>query len=246
MSTFLRTTYLTVVGVFVLFSAIGNADLPPLQESLINPQSSTTPAPTKPREEPPVSLPPLGPRKLLPLMSKPFGMPGVVGYQNNQWQGTDYLGFLSPDISINVEVVAGANTPHITDTAPLETIVSQAFAKGSLIPRAEVKEGPPLPFLHLLLFVYPCTPGRYVIFGAARLFEQVQVIRPNFTPAGYWQAITWENQDVVLAEGGQIDAQLKAIVEKLATAFVQRYRAYNLIQGATPPNVEIPAYPQAK
>lgn len=177
-------------------------------------------------------------KPVLPLMTKPFGMPGVIGYQNNKWEGTDYLGYLSSNISINVEILKGDNAPVVPDPQTLEGIISGLFTKNSITPHSEATEGPLLPFLHVLLIIYPVDKDHYAIFGAGRLFEQIQVMRKNFSPAGYWQGITWENQDVALATGEQLDAQIKSMVEKLSTAFIDRYRLYN------PQNPEQPEFPK--
>src|SRR5690348_11247958 len=53
-------------------------------------------------------------------VAKPFGMPGVVGLQKGQWLGTDYLGFVSDHIGIDVEVLKGENTPEIPSAEILE------------------------------------------------------------------------------------------------------------------------------
>ena len=162
-----------------------------------------------------------------PPMTKEFDMPGVVGLQNGRWEGTDYLGFLDSNIGLDIEVLKGENAVALPDNAVLLDIVSKAFVAGGLNPHAIVAEGPPLPFLHFLLIVYPVEKDRYVIFGSCRLFEEIEVVRKNFNPAGYWQAITWESQDVVWTRGDQLDEKLKALMDKLSKLFVERYRTYN-------------------
>lgn len=195
-------------------------------------QGSSTPTSAKPfhlpthgKEE---KLPPviLHPKKLLPLMAKPFGMPGVVGFVNNKWEGNDYLGYLTSHIGISIEIVKGENVPNI-DQTKLEASANEIFTKGDLTPQADVPEGPPLPFLHVLIFIYPIEKDRYVIFANGRLFEQIQVMRKNFSPAGYWQGITWENQDIVTATDKELETQLKSTIDKLVKAFADRYRQFN-------------------
>jgi hypothetical protein len=181
------------------------------------------------------------PKKAFPQMEKPFGMPGVIGFQNGKWEGTDYLGYVAPAIGINVEILKGENIPAVPEGLALEKIVREVFAKEQIIPQAEVLEGPPLPFLHILLIIYPVAKDRYVIYGASRLFEQIQVLRKRFSPAGYWQGITWENQDVVLADAKSLDEQIKTLVTRLAEAFAKRYRIYNPLQA--PESGSVPAIP---
>lgn len=203
--------------------------------------------PVKKAEPPPQYKP--QPKQELPPMTKPFGMPGVIGLQGNQWQGTDYLGYLSNNIGIDVEILKADNVPDVTDTNSIQSLISGVFYKENIIPRAEATEGPPLPFFHLLFIIYPVDRDRYVIFGNARLFEQIQVIRKDFIPAGYWQGITWETQDIAISNGAQLNAKLKELADKLSTSFAKRYRQYNVstegIQGATQNNYLPPAPAEA-
>lgn len=198
-------------------------------------QGSSAPATTPAKEKPPAPVPhkepattsPFTPKQTLPPMTKPFGMPGVIGIQHGKWAGTDYLGYLSANIGVDVEILKGENTPVLPDAATLTSRAGAILSKENLTPQAEVTEGPPLPFLHILLIVYPVDKDKFVVFGTCRLFEQIQVMRKNFSPAGFWQGITWENQDINLTTTEQLDAQIKSTVDKLVTAFVERYRIYN-------------------
>ena len=192
------------------------------------------PPPSKePAPQPVRKLPP---KPALPPMAKPFGMPGVVAYQNGKWEGSDFLTFLSNNIAVNVEIVRGENVPQNLDLSGIENRLSDSFSKENINPRAEVVEGPPLPFFQVLVFIYPISADKYVILANGRLFEQVQVMRKNFAQAGYWQAITWETQDTVTASSQQLDSQVKMLVEKIGTAFAVRYRQYNAAKdhGALP------------
>lgn len=167
-------------------------------------------------------------KKELPPMTKPFGMPGVIGLQNGRWVGTDYLGFLSNDIGISVEIIKSENIEQISSPDAIEGLLAGIFEKENINPRSDVVEGPPLPFLQVLILVYQLDKDLYVVFGNGRLFEQIQVIRKNFIPSGFWQGITWENQDVAFSNRQQLDSQIRMVAEKIATNFATRYRQYNL------------------
>jgi len=211
-------------------------------KSTIIPPSVSSPKAQAPAQAPaPTKVHPFKPlpKPLLPVMSKPFGMPGVIGLVNGKWEGNDYLGHLSNQIGISIELLKGEGSPDI-DESSFEKIVSDLFTKESLTAKAAAKEGPPLPFFHILLIVYPVDKDKFVIFANGRIFEQIQVMRKNFNPAGYWQAITWENQDILLVNSTELNAQLKATVEKLAKGFIERYRLYN------PSNPESPTEPSVQ
>lgn len=192
------------------------------------PASGTRPASP---EQVPANVPPrvnpFAGRPSLPPMTKPFGMPGVVGIQNGVWTGTDYLGYLSSHIGIDVEILKSESTPQVPDAATLTARASAILTKDNLTPTAEASEGPLLPFLHVLMIVYPVDKDKFVVFGTSRLFEQIQVMRKNFSPAGFWQGITWENQDINLTTADKLEAQVKSTVDKLVGGFVARYRIYN-------------------
>lgn len=202
------------------------------------------PAPPKqqPGQQPgPHGLPP---KPELPPMVKPFGMPGVIGFQDGRWMGTDFLGYLSDHIGITVEILKTDNVRLTVDTNTLENIAGQAFQKLNLTPSPDISEGPPLPFLHILVTIYPAEKDKYVVIGNSRLFEQLQVTRKDFVPAGFWQGITWENEDVVLSNGKELDGKVKYLVESLAKAFATRYRQYNYGKEGMPPVQSIPPLQQ--
>ncbi|MEI8366520.1 MAG: hypothetical protein WCF65_08920 [Parachlamydiaceae bacterium] len=191
--------------------------------STISRPAPSTPAPVPPR--------PLIQKPALPVMTVPFEMPGVVGWQNGKWVGSDFLGYLTTDISIDVEILKTTKVMSSIQKEELESLVVALFKKEGLNPQADVKEGPPLPFLHILLTIYPTDKDRYVIICAPRLFEHIQVIRKDFVPAGFWQGITWESLQMDLVSSAQLDAQMKAAVEKAATTFITRYWQYNKKKG---------------
>ena len=168
----------------------------------------------------------LEPKPAIPPMTKPFGMPGVIGFQNGKWQGTDYLGFLTNNIGIDVEILKSDYVPQIPGAGSLSGRLAQIFEKENINPHAESAEGLPLPFFHVLILIYPIDKDKFALLGNGRLFEQVQIMRKDFLSSGYWQAITWETQDTAISTGEQLDAQVQAIAERLATAFAERYRQY--------------------
>lgn len=205
-------------------SASGNTGLPGSVPSKIPPVVY----PPKPAAQPPTVQPaPLPPKHAVPSMEKPFGMPGVVGLREGKWEGTDYLGHLSKNITVDVEVLKSDNTPVSVDISPLRTAIETLLKNDGLIPHAEVAEGPPLPFLHILVIIYPVDKDKFVVFTTCRLFEEIQVVRKDFKPGGFWQGITWENQDISLSSFDQLVPQVKSSTQALIKAFIERYKLYN-------------------
>lgn len=233
---------LSLAGILLAFdlyaATSGGSGLPGSTPSKIppvvypkTPQQTTPAQPYKPL-----------PRPVIPTMEKPFGMPGVVGLQDGKWMGTDYLGHLSKYMTVTFELLKGdGSSPVHVDANAIQKQIEELLKAENLVPHAQVTEGPPLPFLHVLVIVYPVEKDRYVIFTTCRLFEEIQVTREKFKPAGFWQGITWENQDISLASADQVDAQVKATVANLVGAFLKRYRLYNpeSIEG-TPQSINTP------
>ena len=171
---------------------------------------------------------------ITPLFSqsveKPFQNPGVLAKRGEKWIGSDYLGFLTNHIGIDVEFVQShlQGDPLSVDTTNLENRVAEIFRRQGLVPsvRAPISK-PPLPFLHILVMAYAIPRNAYLIFCSARLFEEVEVVREKFIPAGVWQAITWETQLLIVAQKDKVHSQIEELVDEVATTFVNRFRAYN-------------------
>jgi hypothetical protein len=226
-----------LVGLLCSYSFSLQADLPgstPTKTSSKPMLQSPTPTPKDEHPKQPRLRPLVKPE--LPPMIKPFGMPGVIGIQNGKWEGTDYLGSLSNNIGISVEILKNENVPSVVDASSIEAVIAETFTKEDINPNAEVTQGPPLPFLHVLILIYPIDKDHYVIFGNGRLFEQIQVVRKDFVPSGFWQGITWENQDVTTASVQQLDAQVRTLAGKIGSDFAKRYRQYNLSKEGMPPS----------
>ena len=166
-------------------------------------------------------------REAAPLMVKPFGMPGVIGLENNQWVGSDYLGSLSPNIIIDLEIRKTASLQQPINEALIKQAVVNVFKGAEINTERLSQEGPPLPFMHVLIMVYPLTQEEVFTICSLRLFEEINVVRKNFVPSGYWQGITWESQDTGIFKKSELDVNLKDLVEKNAKIFTDRYRQYN-------------------
>jgi len=166
------------------------------------------------------------PKVPLPTDLKVFEMPGAVLIKNGQWQGVDYLGHISNQITVDVEIIKGDNTPEVQKD-PLVSYARKLLNSVDIIRQLNQRERPPMPLLHLLLVVYPVDKDRLVIFGNCRLFEEVQVMRTDFISSGFWQAITWESLDVSTSSATELPTHLKDVVEKLVSGFIERYQLYN-------------------
>lgn len=169
-----------------------------------------------------------------PIISheKQFSNPGVIERHQEKWVGSDYLGHLSNQIDVRVEILQSQSQgqPMMFDEGSLERLVKDIFRKEGITPATRFSSTkPPLPFLHILIMVYAIPRNAYLIFCSARLFEEVNVVREKFIPRGNWQAITWETQELIIAQKDKVVSQVEDLVEDVSNLFVKRYRAYNPI-----------------
>lgn len=158
---------------------------------------------------------------------KTFLMPGVIGLENGQWVGGDYLGHLSNNIVPEVEIIKGQAVKGVPSDSALVAYASNLLSKGGLNPSPRPPTVLPLPAMHILLVVYPIDKDKYVIYGTCRLFEHIQVLRNDWIPSGNWQGITWESLDVSLTRADQVDVSIKKLIDTLVSRFIDRYRVYN-------------------
>lgn len=165
---------------------------------------------------------------------KTFLMPGVIGLENGQWVGGDYLGHLSNNIVPEVEIIKGQAVKGISSNSALVAYASDLLSRGGLNPNPRPLNVLPLPAMHVLLVVYPIDNDKYVIYGTCRLFEHIQVLRNDWIPSGNWQGITWESLDVSLTRADQVDVSIRKLINTLVSRFIDRYQVYNQPAKANP------------
>lgn len=82
----------------------------------------------------------------------------------------------------------------------------------------------PLPFLHILVMLQPIEKG-YAVYCTGRLFEAVDLHRINLRGGIYWQAITWEKQELLIVSKEQLQEQVDKSVQTIASAFADRFKS---------------------
>lgn len=164
-----------------------------------------------------------GPRVESEFYDQPtYSFPGLVAKVAGRWVGSDYLYDLPPNIGVLVEIVKPESVKLKVGIAQITEQTEGIFARRGINPQAEASfYHPPLPFFHILVLFYPSEEG-YVAAVSGRLFEQVTLPRLKFVPAGTWQAITWEKQELIITSPAQFDEQLLKITREIARAFVNR------------------------
>lgn len=151
-----------------------------------------------------------------------YTFPGLVARLGRHWVGSDYLYQMPGHIGVVVEVVKSSATAFEVDSARIKMHIMNIFSQAGITPQAASYPGqPPLPFFHLLIFVSE-TADHGIAAISGRLFEKVTIDRFHFDVPGTWQAITWEQQDMVTASLQQISDQIEHTSLDIASHFVHQ------------------------
>ena len=156
--------------------------------------------------------------------------PGLVSYKGGKWVGNEYLLGLSEGIRIVVEIIKpervnlGITSERLRARAEMKVreVGVDPLPKSS--PRVSV-----LPFLHILVLIYPVEEG-YAASCNVRLFENVELPRVSMKQAALWQAITWEQQTLLVFPEKVVGKRIEQSVTDILEAFTKRYAFYLRLQ----------------
>lgn len=183
---------------------------------------SVVPGTTPVQIQAPPSL--AGSKAALPshLEEPTYTFPGLVARLGRHWVGSDYLYQMPGHIGVVVEVVKSDTTTFQIDSARIKSHIMNIFSQAGITPQATAYGNqPPLPFFHVLIFA-TSTAEHGIAAISGRLFEKVTIDRFHFDMPGTWQAITWEQQDLITASLQQISEQIIQTSLDISAHFVHQ------------------------
>lgn len=193
---------------------------------------STKKTPKKPQKDlpqkqalpPPVKLPPLTPQQAEYLH------PGILVFFNGKWEGSDHLLNLTNNIGVNITIFKPeAESIDISDIQ-IKKEVEEIFKEANIKPQTLAAAGsPPLPTFEIEIFIYPIERG-YAAYCEGRLFESVKLDRFKMDSNMAFQAITWENQHLIVSPKNQFSEQLTKTIQDIATSFTERFLDYERLK----------------
>lgn len=206
---------------------------PPAKMSSTTTPSSTLEGTSKPLEslkpQQPAArqpLPPPAQRPPLLRQQAEYLHPGILVFLNGRWEGSDHLLNLSNNVGVIVSLLKPESETLDVSETQIQKEVESIFSLANIKPQTLVASGqPPLPTFEIEVFVYPIERG-YVAFCEGRLFESVTLDRFKMDPNMAFQAITWEKQQLIVSPKAQFAEQLTKTVQDIATAFAERFQAY--------------------
>lgn len=199
----------------------------------VQPPPSATPAPV-PTTPPPIPRPKLiiAPSDMSSKFpSNPsqsasgelFFYPGVVSAKDGRWTGGDNFLNLSKSIAVQVNFIKSDSVEISFTQDKFQGLIASIFDKNGLSPNGG-SSNPPLPFFNLIVMIFPTADG-LAAACQGRLFEQVQVSRVQLKNEVF-QAITWEQTNLVFGAFEDFEKMLTSTVESMANTFVTRVAAH--------------------
>jgi hypothetical protein len=173
-----------------------------------------------PSDKSPFKVPGLGPTGQS-ASGELFFYPGVVLAKDGRWTGGDNFLNLSKSIAVQVNFIKAEGVDISFTQERFQGLISSIFDKNGLTPNASTS--PPLPFFNLIVMIFPTESG-LAAACQGRLFEQVQVSRVHFKDEVF-QAITWEQTNLVYGETDEFEKMMNNTVESLVNTFVTRVNA---------------------
>lgn len=212
--------------VFLLLSFASTGGLFAQQPTSIGPTDIKR-EPLVPKQNAPEKKAPLqAPKQKLPSLALPsFTKPGVISFRGGRWEGTDHLYNLTNQIGVIVEIVKPENKEIPFKKESIENYVNELFSANGLKPRFIPKVGPPLPFFNVVIMIIPAQES-FAVYCTGRLFEEVDLRRINLEQGTYWQAITWEYQNLIFTPEDTLDAQVLSAIREITDNFIQRYKYF--------------------
>lgn len=178
---------------------------------------------TKPTEK---KAPLEAPKQKPALLTLPsFTKPGIISFRGGRFEGTDHLYNLTNEIGVVVEIVKpeGKEIPFKKES--IETYVKELFSTNGILPQFRPKVGPPLPFFNVVIMIIPAEEA-FAVYCTGRLFEEVDLKRVNLEQGTYWQAITWEYQNLIFTPKDKLDEEVLGAIREIAENFVKRYKYF--------------------
>ncbi|MBN9378782.1 MAG: hypothetical protein BGO14_03780 [Chlamydiales bacterium 38-26] len=191
-----------------------------------NPFHSAPPTQAQPLPSPKRPLPPVSSKDSGP----PFTLPGIVALKGGQWEGSDNLYNLSPNVGIYIEIVKPEGKKIEIDEAALKSHIQEIFSRGGINPNAMHAPGlPGFPLFHVLILVD--TVEQFVVASCScRIFESVGLQRVIIEPGITYQAITWEKQELLITAKDNFEPLLLKSLEELSGAFVSRFQYFQNVR----------------
>ncbi len=163
-------------------------------------------------------------------ISPTYSEPGILSYKNGQWAGADHLYNISNTIPIVVDFIKSDKIDISLTGEDLQKRIEAAFIKEGILVNVASTGRPPLPFFNIVVMIIPVGDGAATASCSGRLFEIVDNKRSNLENGVFWQAITWEDQQLVVSSVDQAANEIATTVDIIVKTFLDRYNYFQKIR----------------
>lgn len=155
--------------------------------------------------------------------SAPYIYPGVMVEKNGIWNGYDNLLYVGNQFSIDVNVIGpeGYDFP-VAEEILYNRLSSILGSVGITSQRAKGFQKPQLPMFSLVILTYPLEQGNTAYIGG-RLIEEVTLKRLPLDKEALYQAITWEQKNLIVSDKGKFIDTVVQTVDQIVKSFADRY-----------------------
>jgi len=157
-----------------------------------------------------------------------FTQPGILSLRAEGFVGVDHLFNVGSNIPVDVELVKSDSVMISITSEKIQAMVEKIFNSEGINPSVKPSTGPALPFFHILVMIIPSGDG-HSAFCAGRLFEKVNLDRVTLPVEVYFQAITWEYQNLIYASKEDSEKQIESAIADIIQQFLSRYKYYKNI-----------------
>jgi hypothetical protein len=189
----------------------------------------------RPAAKPPATKTPLPPRPTPPTplpQQATYLRPGILIEKGGRWEGGDHLLNLPAHIGVYVTIVKPKTEVLTLSEEQIKKEVEALFQEASIQPITLALPGkPPLPAFQVEILLYPIEKG-YTACCVGRLFESITLERFKPAPRMTFQAITWEQQALIVGPASQFDQQVIKQVKEIVHAFTERFQTYQRIKNS--------------
>jgi hypothetical protein len=155
-----------------------------------------------------------------------FNFPGVVVFKNGKWAGSDNFLNISKKFAVQVNFEKPKDLKLSFNESDFQQRLIKALEKSGVeVIQSGTDLTPPLPFFNVVIMIYPTNDG-FTALCSGNLYEKVELTRLKLNQGEVFQAITWQQVNLVYAEKENFEDNLNKAFDSLADNFLKRLATY--------------------
>ena len=236
----MRKKFLILLSL-IAFQVEGYMSVPSGPSSSVPSTTTTTPTKKPPKKyTKPLMRHPRRARQFVSGEQQPRGPlfyhPGMIWVQNGQWVGADNFTNISKTMALQVNLIKPGEMPSPVNEETIRSKIAAVFGQSgiNLMQGAGDQGMPPLPLFEMQVMIFPVKDG-YAAACFSHLFEEAPPRRLRLVEGEIFQAITWQQANLVVSPLEGFEKLLLETVDTIARSFVKRLATYQAPPAKTSP-----------